>query len=48
MDGNKAYTICLEVVNHLENVYARRRTVLTKCRVKENDAWAKGLHIFIP
>ena len=27
---------------------ARRQTVLTKCRVKEMDAWGKGLHIFIP
>ena len=48
IDGNEAYTIFSEVVNHLENVDARRRAVLTKCRVKENDAWGKGLHIFIP
>ena len=27
---------------------ARRRTVLTECRVKETDAWGKSLHIFIP
>ena len=48
IDGNEAYTIFSEVVNHLENVDARRRAVLGKCRVKENDAWGKGLHIFIP
>ena len=48
IDGNEAYTIFSEVVNHLENVDARRRAVLTKCRVKEKDAWGKGLHIFIP
>ena len=36
------------MVNHLENVDARRPTVLQKCRVKEKDAWGKGLHIFIP
>ena len=35
-------------MNHLENVDARGQTVLTKCRVKENDACGKGLHIFIP
>ena len=48
INGNEAYTIFSEVVNNLENVDARRRTVLTKCRVKERDAWGKGLHIFIP
>ena len=48
INGNKAYTIFSEVVNHLENVDARRRTVLSKCRVKEKDAWGKGLYIFIP
>ena len=47
INGNEAYTIFSEVVNHLENVDARRRTVLSKCRVKETDAWGKGLHIFI-
>ena len=36
------------MVNHLENVDARQRPVLRKCRVKENDAWGKGLHKFIP
>ena len=46
--GNEAYTIFSEVVNNLENVDAHRRTVLTKLRVKERDAWGKGLHIFIP
>ena len=35
-------------MNNLENVDARQRTVLSKCRVKEMDAWGKGLHIFIP
>ena len=35
-------------MNNLENVDAGRRTVLTKCRVKETDAGGKGLHIFIP
>ena len=48
MNGNEAYTIFSEVVNNLENVDAQRRTVLTKCRVKETDAWGKGIHIFIP
>ena len=48
INGNEAYTIFSEVVNHLENVDERRQTVLTKCRVKEKDAWGKGLHIFIP
>ena len=48
IDGNEAYTIFSEKVNHLENVDARQRTVVTKCRVKGNDAWSKGLHIFIP
>ena len=48
INGNEAYTIFSEVVNNLENVDARRQTVLTKCRVKEMDAWGKGLHIFIP
>ena len=48
INGNEAYTIYSEVVNNLENVDARRRTVLTKCRVKETEAWGKGLHIFIP
>ena len=48
-NGNEAYrsTIISEVVNHLENVDERQRTVLSKCRVKEKDAWGKGLHIFI-
>ena len=36
------------MVNHLENVDARHKTVLRKCKVKEKDAWGKGLHIFIP
>ena len=45
---NEAYTLFSQVVNHLENVDGRQQTVLTKCRVKENDAWGKGLHIFIP
>ena len=48
INGNEAYTIYSEVVNNLDNVDARRRTVLTKCRVKETEAWGKGLHIFIP
>ena len=48
IDGNEVYTIFSEVVNHLENVDARQQTVLTKCRVREKDAWGKGLHIFIP
>ena len=50
INGNEAYrsTIISEVVNHLENVDERQRTVLSKCRVKEKDAWGKGLHIFIP
>ena len=48
INGNEAYTIFSEVVNNLENVDAWRRTVLTTCRVKETDAWGKGLHIFIP
>ena len=48
INGNEAYTIYSEVVNNLENVDARRRTVLAKCRVKETEAWGKGLHIFIP
>ena len=48
MNGNEAYTIFSEVMNNLENVDARRQTVLTKLRVKERDAWGKGLHIFIP
>ena len=48
INGNEAYNIFSEVVNHLENVDERRQTVLSKCRVKENDAWGKGLHIFIP
>ena len=48
IDGNEAYTIISEVVNHLENVDARQQTVLRKCKVKEKDAWGKGLHIFIP
>ena len=42
IDGNEAYTIFSEVVNHLENVDARWRAVLRKCRVKENDPWSKG------
>ena len=48
INGNEAYTILSEVVNNLENVDERQRTVLSKCRVKEKDAWGKGLHIFIP
>ena len=48
INGNEAYTIFSEVVNHLENVDERRQIVLSKCRVKETDAWGKGLHIFIP
>ena len=48
INGNEAYTIFSEVVNNLENVDACRQTVLTKCRVKEMDAWGKALHIFIP
>ena len=48
INGNEAYTTYSEVVNNLENVDARRRTVLTKCRVTEKEAWGKGLHIFIP
>ena len=44
----EAYTIYSEVVNCLENVDARRQSVLAKCRVKETEAWGKGLHIFIP
>ena len=48
INANEAYTIFSKVVNNLENVDARRRTVLTKCRVKETEAWGKGLHIFIP
>ena len=35
-------------MNNLEYVDAHRRTVLTKLRVNERDAWGKGLHIFIP
>ena len=48
IDGNEAYTIFSEVVNHIENVDARHKTVLRKCKVKEKDAWGKGLHIFFP
>ena len=48
INGNEAYTIYSEVVNNLENVDAHRRTVLAKCRVSDNEAWGKGLHIFIP
>ena len=48
INGNEAYTIVSEVLNNLENVDACRRTVLTKCRLKETDARGKGLHIFIP
>ena len=48
IDGNEVYTIFSEVVNHLENVDARWQAVLRKCKVKEKDAWGKGLHIFIP
>ena len=48
INGNEAYTIFSEVVNNLENVDAWQPTFLTKCRVKETDAWGKGLHIFIP
>ena len=48
INGNEAYTIYSEVVNNLENVDARRRAVLAKCRVSDNEAWGKGLHIFIP
>ena len=39
INGNEAYAIFSEVVNNLENVDAHRQTVLTKCRVKEMDAW---------
>ena len=35
-------------MNHLENVDARRQTVLAKCRMKEQEALGKGVHIFIP
>ena len=48
IDGNEAYTIFSEVVNHLENVDARWQAVLRKCKVKEKDACGKGLLIFIP
>ena len=48
IDGNEAYTIFSEVVNHLENVDAMQQAVLRKCKVKEKDAWGKALHIFIP
>ena len=48
INGNEAFTIYSEVVNNLENVDARRRAVLTKCRVSDKEAWGKGLHIFIP
>ena len=48
IDGNEAYTIFSEVVNNLDNVDARCRTVLAKCKVKTSDAWGKGLHIYIP
>ena len=48
IDGNEAYTIFSEVVNHLENVDARHKTFYGKCKVNEKDAWGKGLHIFIP
>ena len=48
INGNEAYTIFSEVVNHLENVDERRRAVLSKCMVKEKDDWDKSLHIFIP
>ena len=48
IDGNEAYTIFSEVVNHLENVDAMWQAVLRKCKVKEKEAWGKGLHIFIP
>ena len=48
IDGNEAFTIFSEVVNHLENVDARRHAVLRRCNVKEKDSWGKGLHIFIP
>ena len=36
------------MVNHLENVDTRQQTVFRKCKVKEKDAWGKGLQIFIP
>ena len=48
INGNEAYTIFSEVLNHLENVNERQQAVLRKCKVKEKDAWRKGLHIFIP
>ena len=37
IDGNEANTIFSEVVNHLENVGARRQMVLRKFKVKEKD-----------
>ena len=48
INGNEAYTIFTEVVKNLENVAARRRAVLAKCKVKDTEAWGNGLHIFIP
>ena len=46
INGNEAYTIFSEVVNNLENVDARRRTVLTKMHGKRNGSL--GQSIFIP
>ena len=37
INGNEAYTIFSEVVNHLENVDARRQIVLAKGRVCVNE-----------
>ena len=36
------------VVDNLENIDARQKHILQKCKLKEMDAWGKGLHIFIP
>ena len=46
INGNEAYPIFSEVVNNLENVDTRQRAVLTKCRVKETEAWGKGPHTY--
>ena len=48
IDGNEAYTIFSAVVDNLENIGAKGQAVLRKCKVREMDAWGKGLHIFIP
>ena len=47
-DGNEAYSIFSAVVDNLENIEARQKHLLQKCKVKEMDAQGKGLHIFIP